>query len=177
MLPPEVPVNPGGVAMIPHTSNPPLSEAELKLLHTAPEECLRHVVQRGALSLDQVTEGLSPQVTAVLRSIVTGERSPAPPDKEPEPERLATDLNEQYLRQPLEALGRPPTAAEVQTAQPAMERRTAGLPLERHQLSAHPQILDMVDRQILTPEEASQAVYAIDLALGRYLTGTLYAAP
>jgi hypothetical protein len=47
----------------------------------------------------------------------------------------------------------------------------------RDQLAAHPQILDMVDRQILTPQEAWQAVHAIDMALGRYLTGTLYAAP
>jgi len=178
-----------------HYPNPTLNEEELDLLGDAPEDCLRHAVQRGALSLDHVTEGLSPRVTAVLRSIVTGERTSPP--RGPEPEWSVAGRNEQPSRQRQETTGpppqhaglgymlvqmqqamrHPPTEAQGKPAQPAIDWDVAGPPLARDQLAAHPQILDMVDRQVLTPQEAWQAVHAIDRILGRYLTGTLYAAP
>ena len=177
--------------------NPILNEEELDLLGDAPEDCLRHVVQRGALSLDHVTEGLSPRVTAVLRSIVTGERSPALPAEGSEPEWSVAGRNEQPSRQRQEttgpppqhaglgymlvqmqqAMGHPPTEAQGKQAQTATDQGVEGPPLMRDQLTAHPQILDMVDRRVLTSQEAWQAVHAIDRILGRYLTGTLYAAP
>ena len=177
--------------------NPILNEEELDLLGNAPEDCLRHVVQRGALSLDHVTEGLSPRVTAILQSIVTGERSPALPAEGDELEWLPAGRNQQPSRQRQEttgpppqhaglgymlvqmqqAMGHPPTEAQGKPAQPATDRDIEGSSPVRNQLAAHPQILDMVDRQVLTPNEAWQAVHAIDRILGRYLTGTLYAAP
>ena len=57
--------------------NPALNEEEQALLD--PEACLRRVVRRGALPLDQVTERLSPRVAAVVRCIATGERLPKLP--------------------------------------------------------------------------------------------------
>ena len=47
----------------------------------------------------------------------------------------------------------------------------------RSDLSAHPQLQRTVDEEILTLWEAFEAVHAIDRALGRYMTGTKYAAP
>ncbi|MDY7075342.1 MAG: hypothetical protein SXV54_00325 [Chloroflexota bacterium] len=116
--------------------NPALNEEEQALLNLDPEGCLRCVIQRGALSLDQVTEGLSPQAVAAVRSITAGERLPVLPDDEFEPDDL-----------------------------------------ERRILSAHPRLLRMLDERTLTIGEAYEAAHAIDRILGRYMTGTLYAAP
>jgi hypothetical protein len=44
-------------------------------------------------------------------------------------------------------------------------------------LSVYPSLQSLVDEQTLTLEEAYQAAHAIDRAIGRYLTGTRYAAP
>ncbi len=120
-----------------HSPNPALNEEERELLDLAPEECLQHAIRRGALSLDQVTERLSPRVAAVVRSIATGERLPKLPE-----------LEETYW--------------------------SAG---RRSDLSAYPQLGRTVDEEILTLAEAFKAVRSIDSALGRYPTGTKYAAP
>jgi hypothetical protein len=45
------------------------------------------------------------------------------------------------------------------------------------QLASHPQLASMLEERTLTPEEAMAAAHAIDHTLGRYLTGTRYAAP
>ena len=47
----------------------------------------------------------------------------------------------------------------------------------REMLPGHPQLVRMLDEEILTPGETMDVAHAIDYALGRYLTGTLYAAP
>ena len=47
----------------------------------------------------------------------------------------------------------------------------------REMLPGHPQLVRMLDEEILTPGETMDVVHAIDRALGRYLTGTRYAAP
>ncbi len=125
-----------------HGLSPILNDEERKLLSTAPEECLRRVVQRGALPLNQITDDLPPRVAAAVRSIATGERLAAL-DVEPEPERDMTDW---------------------------------GLRV-REMLPGHPQLVRMLDEEILTPGEAMDVAHAIDYALGRYLTGTRYAAP
>lgn len=65
-----------------HSPNPALNEEEQTLLDPDPEACLRHAVRRGALSLDQVTERLSPRAAAIVRCIVTGERLPELPGPE-----------------------------------------------------------------------------------------------
>jgi hypothetical protein len=44
-------------------------------------------------------------------------------------------------------------------------------------LSNHPQLTQMLGGRLLTLDEAIEAAHAIDHALGRYLTGTRYAAP
>ncbi len=125
-----------------------LDEEEQALLGTAPEECFRHVVRRGALSLDEVTAQLSPRIAAVVRSIAAGERPTALPDP--------PQLPEQFLEW---AWGR----EAVQSAQET--------------LVAHPQLVQMLDEGILMANEALQVAQALDRALGRYMTGTLYAAP
>ncbi len=121
------------------TPNSALNEEERALLNTAPEECLRYAVRRGALPLDQIVERPSPRVAAVVRSIATGERLP--------------ELSEH--KEPSQSL-------------------PAG---RRGDLSAYPQLQHIVDEEVLTLAEAIQAAHAIDHALGRYMTGTKYAAP
>jgi uncharacterized protein (TIGR00269 family) len=129
-----------------HTPNSVLNEKEQELLQSAPEECLRHAVQRGAVALD---EGLlSPRVAAVLQSIVTGER---------------LSLPEQV----------PSSRGGVRTVPPSdreYERTTQAL-------SEFPQLTRLVSSRDLAPDEAMQVAHAIDDILGRYLTGTRYAAP
>ena len=137
-----------------HRTSPILNDEERKLLNTAPEECLRRVVQRGALPLNQITDDLPPRVTAAVRSIATGERLAAL-DVEPEPERDMTDWG-------------------LTHSMDASYRSHASV---REMLPGHPQLVRMLDEEILTPDEAMDVVHAIDYALGRYLTGTRYAVP
>ena len=47
----------------------------------------------------------------------------------------------------------------------------------KRMLSNHPRLAQMLGGRLLTPAEAMEAAYAIDHALGRYLTGTRYATP
>ena len=44
-------------------------------------------------------------------------------------------------------------------------------------LSEFPQITCLLSEQLISPDEAMQAAHTIDNILGRYLTGTRYAAP
>ena len=145
------------------TPNPALNEEETALLTSQPEECLRLAVQRGAILLDRVTEELSPRVAAAVRSIVTGERIPAPPE-----------LSEELIRQFEQARGHPPTEAELERMRDFERMQT-----EQAQkvLSPYPQLQRLLDEQALSGAEATAAAHAIDHALGRYLTGTRYAAP
>jgi hypothetical protein len=146
--------------------NPILNEEELDLLSSAPEACLRRVVQRGALSLDEVTAGLSPRVAAAVRFIATGERL-AMPEGDP-----AWDLG---------AVGRSRAGPEGSDGPslPATPEGFAAWEEERAQrtLSSHAQLVHLLGEQRLTPSEAMAAAHAIDHCLGRYLTGTRYAAP
>ena len=137
-----------------HRTSPILNDEERELLDAAPEECLRRVVQRGALPLDQVTDGLQPRVAAAVRSIATGERLAAL-GVEPEPKRDMTDWS-------------------LTHSMDASYRSHASV---REMLPGHPQLVRMLDEEILTPDEAMDVVHAIDYALGRYLTGTRYAVP
>ena len=123
--------------------NPVLDDEEQELLNAAPEECLRHAVKRGAFSPDQITADLLPHVAAVVRSIATGERIPAPSISE-----MMCEIEK--------------------AAEPARERKI---------LFAYPSLQRLIELESLTLEEAYQAAHAIDRAIGRYLTGTRYAAP
>jgi hypothetical protein len=120
--------------------NPALNEKEQALVDSAPEECLRYAVQRGALALDSISPKLSPRVAAVVQSIATGERGSLPERQGPNP---ATQDYERTL----------------------------------NALDSFPQIVHLLSEHTLTPDEAMEAAHAIDNILGRYLTGTKYAAP
>jgi len=136
-----------------HRLSPILDDEVQELLNDAPEECLRHVIEREALPLDHITASLPPRVAAAVRSIATGERSAAL-DVEPGPERETADES--------------PTWPAV-----APQSRIRA----QEVLSSHPQLVRMLDEKILTAQEAMEAAHAIDHILGRYLTGTRYAVP
>ena len=121
-------------------------------MNSRPEECLRRAVRRGAFSLNQVTQRLPPHVATAVRSIATGERLAARA-VEPEPEK---------------------DGAESPTRSSTASWSYEGA---RNTLSGHPQLVRMLDEQVLTPDEALEAAQAIDRTLGRYMTGTRYAAP
>jgi hypothetical protein len=146
-----------------NTPNPALNEEEAALLTPQPEECLRRAVQRGAISLDQVTEELSPRAAAAVRSIVTGERLPASPD-----------MPKELIHQFEQARGHPPTEADL-------ERMREFLRMQAEQaqaiLTPYMHLQRLLDEQALSGTEATAAAHAIDHILGRYLTGTRYAAP
>jgi hypothetical protein len=127
--------------------NPALNEEERELSNSAPEECLSQAVQRGAIALDEM-EAVSPRVAAVVRSIATGERL-ALPEKE--------------------------TLSEVGTRTPPPSDRKYDWTLKT--LSQFPQLTRLLSDQVLTSDEAMQVAHTIDNMLGRYMTGTRYAAP
>lgn len=132
-----------------------LDEEERALCDSAPEECFRHAIRRGALSLDEATARLSPRIAAVIRSIATGERLTA---LDPETTRsIGAQLT-------------PPD--RPQSRERSQERETT-----RKVLAGHPQLTQMLDERILGPGEALGIAQALDTILGRYMTGTKYAAP
>ena len=131
-----------------HMPNPALDEKEQELLQSAPEECLRHALQRGALALDEELSSLSPRVAAVLQSIATGERLSLPHQE-------------------------PSSREAVRTAPPSDWDYEWTLKT----LSEFPQLASLVTNRDLTPDEAMGVAHAIDGILGRYMTGTRYAAP
>ena len=128
-----------------HSPDPALNNEEEALLDRHPEECFRHAVQRGAISLNMVAEKLDPRVAAAVRSIVTGER-------------VSATSAEQALPQ----------------APAATEREIS---LAQSRLAPYPRFLRLLEEQTLSWAEALAAANAIDRALGRYMTGSKYAAP
>jgi hypothetical protein len=178
-----------------HTPHPDLNEEERTLLGSAPEECLRHAVQRGAFSLDAITEHLTPRAAAVVRSIVTEERPPVPAP--PLARTLNTDETGPGKSLPLgAALHSIATGERVpesfgESGEEELSRsesRSAGQPRSEasqdvrwqanyESLGAWPGLQNAVDEGILTAGEALGVANTIDRTLGRYMTGTLYAAP
>jgi hypothetical protein len=116
-----------------------------------------------------VPEAPSPRVAAAVRSIATGERLSAPPGK-----RSFPDLPEDLVRSFEQARGHPPAEADL-----ARMREFERMQTEQAQktLSPYPQLQRLLDEQALSRAEATAAAHAIDHILGRYLTGTRYAAP
>jgi hypothetical protein len=132
-----------------------LDEEEQALRDSDPEACFRHAIRRGALALDEVTASMPPGIAAALDSIAAGERSPAPG-----PSRArALDLRETRPDEP-------------QSLEQDYESASA-----RRMLASHPQLTYMLDEKMLEPGEALEAAQALDHLLGRYTTGTRYAAP
>jgi len=135
-----------------HTPHPDLNEEERALLPDAPEQTLRRAVQRGALSLDPVMEQLPPRAAAVVRNMIIGERPPMErglPTPESEPAGRVE-------------------AEELQTLRGQTTYRA---------LSAWPSLQRAVDEGTLTVAEALELARTVDHTLGRYTTGTRYAAP
>jgi hypothetical protein len=161
-----------------HLPNPVLNEEELELRDGAPGACLRQAVRRGALSLDEITASLSPRVAAAVRRVATGER-PAPRSvAQTRSLGAGPGLGEQLFRALKEgddaaAPSAPPTALPPTPEEPGGQEAES----TRHALSPYAELADMLDEESLTPSEAMAAAHAIDHALGRYLTGTRYAAP
>ena len=143
--------------------NPVLNEEEVALLSLQPEECFRRAVRRGAISLDQVTEELSPHVAAAVRSVITGERLPEP-----------SDLFEEMVYKFEQTRGHPPTEAEMEQIRGFMQMQVDHA---QETLTPYPHLRHLLDEQMLNGGGAIAAANAIDRVLGRYLTGTLYAAP
>jgi hypothetical protein len=168
-----------GVIML-HLPNPALNEEELELLDDAPGACLRQAVRRGALSLDEITKDLSPRVAAAVQHVAAGER-PATRSVAQAPSR-DPGLWERLLRilrggddavRPMAERSAPPTAEPPTPEEPGGHE--AGW--MRRAVSPYAELAELLDEQSLTPAEAMEAAQAIDHALGRYLTGTRYAAP
>jgi hypothetical protein len=162
-----------GVIML-HLPNPALNEEELELLDDAPGACLRQAVRRGALSLDEITAGLSPQVAAAVQHVAASERPATrsvPPARSPGASR---GLGEQLFRRLKGGDDAAPPAAEPPAPEGSGGEETEWV---RHALSPYAELAELLNEQSLTPLEAMAAAHAIDHALGRYLTGTRYAAP
>jgi hypothetical protein len=175
-----------------HTPHPDLKEEERALLGTAPEACLRSAVQRGVVSLDQITKHLLPHAAAVVRSIAAEERLRAPdpsqaaPSSPPEtrprkPLSLGAALHGIFTGERApdssgEKASSPPETTP--TDQPAVATaRDARWRAEYESLGVWPGLQRAVDEGMLTASEALGVANAIDRSLGRYMTGTLYAAP
>jgi hypothetical protein len=147
-----------------------LENGEADLLDNAPELLLRRAVARNAVSLDRIAVDLPPRSAAAVRAIAAGERS-----------ALLEEDEIPFLEEPtMFEFG--VAAEEDQTSADARElgdqipqdaddwiRRTLSQP--------YPQLLELVDEDALSPDEAMQAAHQIDGLLGRYLTGMRYAAP
>jgi hypothetical protein len=164
-----------GVIML-HLPNPVLNEEEMALLDDAPESCLQQAVQRGALSVDEITENLSPRVAAAVQRIASGERPPtrSGPVAPPQSPDAGMGLGERLFR----ALKGGDDAPAPPAPPPAPEGPGGGeADWIRRALTPFAELIELLDEQNLTPSEALAAANAIDRALGRYMTGTRYAAP
>lgn len=152
-----------------HFLNPLLNEDEAVLRSAEPEECLRRAVARGAISPESVGAGLPDRVAAVLRHVVAGERLPAPQDCGDEA-AAGPAGGPSAGEGAAVGEGRPAVPALPDAARREWEWTTAVL-------SGFPGLLEALEQGALSPSEAVQAAQAVDGLLGRYLTGTRYAAP
>jgi hypothetical protein len=143
-------------------------------------------------SLEAITEHLTPRAAAVVRGIVAEERPPAPgtplaptlnpqqtqPDKPPS---LGAALHSIAAGEHVpessgeEELSRSESGSAEQPGREAL--RDAGRQADYESLAAWPGLQNAVDEGALTAGEALGAANTIDRTLGRYMTGTLYAAP
>jgi hypothetical protein len=138
--------------------NPALNEEELGLLDIAPEQCLLSAVNRGAISLEEFSQDLPAGAAAALQSIVSGERMLMG----------RGDVQSASVRSIVDE----PVQGEETAVRPRHEQwilETLSRPF--------PRLAQMVEKALLSPDEAMAAAQAIDGVLGRYTTGTRYAAP
>ena len=146
------------------TPNPILNDDEKALLEGRPEECLRRAVARSALSLDQIAAELSPHIATAVRGIVTSERPPAPrPHSAPPPARGGGRFRLISRQDPIE--------------RQSQERERKAEEAHDCLSGVYPSLDRLLADELLTPDEAMAAAHSVDAALGRYTTGTRYAAP
>lgn len=147
-----------------------LENGEAGLLDNAPELLLRRATARNAVSLDHIAADLPPRSAAAVRAIATGERS-----------SLLDQDEISFLEEPplfefgVAAEDDQPDSDERQ-ADDQGARDAAGW-IRQTLSQPYPQLLELVDQDALSPDEALRAAHQIDGLLGRYLTGTRYAAP
>ncbi|MBN1485113.1 MAG: hypothetical protein JXA37_10350 [Chloroflexia bacterium] len=145
--------------------NPLLNEQERALLNEHPEESFRMLVERGALAPEQVTADLEPPLAAALQYIASGERLEEMPEGEASSERRSPDRQRPDRQRP----DLPPRPERWEPHKPESMLRSI--------LSCHPRLLELFDAGRLTHDQALEAAWAMDHWLGRYPTGTRYAAP
>jgi hypothetical protein len=154
-----------------------LNEEEQALRDSDPEACLRHALRRGALSLDQVTASLSPHAGAVVHSIVTGEQLPEPG----KPSGLGAVLRSIFTgERASESSGEETLPLQESASAQRLEleeQLAASWQADYQSLAAWPGLQRAVDEGVLTPVDALEIAHTIDGSLGRYMTGTRYAAP
>jgi hypothetical protein len=127
--------------------------------------------------LDQLVASLSPHGGTVLRSIVTGE--PLRPPGEPSALGAALRSIVSGERAPELSEEETPSPQEIAPARRLglEEQLAASWESDYQSLAAWPGLQRAVDEGILAPVEALGVAHQIDGILGRYMTGTRYAAP
>jgi hypothetical protein len=153
-----------------HNPSFELENGEWDLLDNAPEVLLRRAVDRNAVSLDRLAADLPPRSAAAVRAIAAGERPSFPEEEEieflEEPAMFEFGVAAQEDRS---RSGERDAGDQGAWDEAGWIRQTLSQP--------YPQLLQLVDQEALSPEEAMQAANQIDGLLGRYFTGTRYAAP
>jgi hypothetical protein len=148
-----------------------LEDGEADLLDNAPELLLRRAVARNAVSLDGIAADLPPRSAAAVRAIATGER-----------EDLLEEDRGFFLEEepPMFDFGGTSENHELPSDENNAGDRevsdTAGW-IKDTISQPYPQLLELLGEDALSPDEAMRAANQIDHLLGRYLTGTRYAAP
>jgi hypothetical protein len=148
-----------------------LEDGEADLLDNAPDLLLRRAVARNAVSIDRIAPDLPPRSAAAVRAIATGEREVAPEGDfrfflEEEPAMFEFGDSSET--------GAPPS--DENNAHEQEVQDDAGW-IKDAISRPYPQLLELIEQDALSPYEALQAANQIDGLLGRYLTGTRYAAP
>jgi hypothetical protein len=148
-----------------------LEDGEANLLENAPEILLQRAVARNAVSLDRIAADLPPRSAAAVRAIATGERVDSPEEDVVSLDEEEPDLFESEESSAAEQPGINESAARDLEARDVAEwvKGTLSQP--------YPQLLEFLDQDFLSAVEALRAAHQIDGLLGRYLTGTRYAAP
>jgi hypothetical protein len=151
--------------------NPMLNAEERRLVDGAPQESLRRAVARGALQLDSLVAHLPPRIAAAVAALAAGERpSLPPPSQPPAPPEDTMPVRGLIL---LPGDKRRPPVPTVKRQAPPWTPENARSALQ----GPYPQLAQVLDAGMMSPDEAIEAAHAIDGALGRYATGTRYAAP
>jgi hypothetical protein len=147
-----------------------LEDGEADLLDNAPELLLRRAVARHAVSLDRVAADLPARSAAAVRSIATGERDDFLEEDE------GFFLEEEPAVYPFGVASEEDQLPPGGDAEDQQGRDAEGW-IKETLSQPYPQLLELLEQDALTPDEALKAANQIDGLLGRYLTGTRYAAP